>query len=188
MVAAKISDAKTFPNGVVSLSSESGVVVPVKITCFNGSRERVDVTFDATDMNKDEEHMSESMMGKEWTTSTTDITSSLTQLDINKEGDGSNTSQQSKNAILLDSSKRSLSPYAWIRDTRQTIRRVPPGTSVVFDASLLVFKPGAYHVDNFKVYFTPSSLKEGDEGCSIEDKTAKTRRLAPRAGFSVFVA
>ena len=188
LVAAKISDAKTFPNGVVSLSSESGVVVPVKITCFNGSRERVDVTFDATDMNKDEEHMSESMMGKEWTTSTTDITSSLTQLDINKEGDGSNTSQQSKNAILLDSSKHSLSPYAWIRDTRQTIRRVPPGTSVVFDASLLVFKPGAYHVDNFKVYFTPSSLKEGDEGCSIEDKTVKTRRLAPRAGFSVFVA
>ena len=54
--AAKISDAKTFPNGVVSLPSpQKTKIVPVTITCFNGSRERVDVTFDATDMNEDEE-------------------------------------------------------------------------------------------------------------------------------------
>ena len=192
--AAKISDAKTFPNGVVSLPSpQKTKIVPVTITCFNGSRERVDVTFDATDMNEDEENNS---ARNAWTTAT-DIASSLTRLDINKEQEDSNnnsTSQQQQHLkkVLLRE-KGTLSPFVWIRETRKTIRRVPPGASVTFDASLLVFKPGAFRVDNFKVHFVPSSSKVDDdieddiEDDSIEDNKTHARRLAPCAGFSLFV-
>jgi hypothetical protein len=192
--AAKISDAKTFPNGVVSLPSpQKTKIVPVTITCFNGSRERVDVTFDATDdINKDEENNS---ARNAWTTAT-DIASSLTRLDINKEQDSNSnnsTSQQQHLKKVLLREKGSLSPFVWIRETRKTIGRVPPGASVAFDASLLVFKPGAFRVDNFKVHFVPSSSKTDDdieddiEDDSIEDNKTHARRLAPCAGFSLFV-
>ena len=196
--AAKISDAKTFPNGVVSLPSpQKTKIVPITITCFNGSRERVDVTFDATDMNEDEENNS---ARNAWTTAT-DIASSLTRLDINKEQEDSNnnsTTQQQQQQHLkkvLLREKGTLSPFVWIRETRKTIRRVPPGASVTFDASLLVFKPGAFRVDNFKVHFVPSSSSKADDDIeddiedeSIEDNiTHNARRLAPCAGFSLFV-
>ena len=184
---ARISDAKTFPNGVVSLSQSTKTIVPVTITCFNAShREHVDVTFDATDITKDEKN---NLARKEWTTTATDITSSLTQLDINKEEDGNNnsTGQRTKKEILLRE-RSSLSPFAWVRETRKTIRRVPPGATVDFDASLLVFKPGAFHVDNFKVYFAPSSLKETDaDEADEEEEKSNSQRLASSAGFSLFV-
>ena len=102
--------------------------------------------------------------------------------------------QQHLKKVLLRE-KGSLSPFVWIRETRKTIRRVPPGASVTFDASLLVFKPGAFRVDNFKVHFAPSSSSKADddenddiEDESIEDNiTRNARRLAPCAGFSLFV-
>ena len=145
-------------------------------------------------MNEDEENNS---ARNAWTTAT-DIASSLTRLDINKEQEDSknnSTSQQQQqhlNKVLLRE-KGTLSPFVWIRETRKTIRRVPPGASVTFDASLLVFKPGAFRVDNFKVHFVPSSSKVDDdieddiEDDSIEDNKMHARRLAPCAGFSLFV-
>ena len=148
-------------------------------------------------MNEDEENNS---ARNAWTTAT-DIASSLTRLDINKEQEDSNNNsttqqqqqQQLKKVLLRE--KGTLSPFVWIRETRKTIRRVPPGASVTFDASLLVFKPGAFRVDNFKVHFVPSSSSKADDDIeddiedeSIEDNITRTaRRLAPRAGFSLFV-
>jgi len=183
---ARISDAKMFPNGVVSLSQSTKTIVPVTITCFNAShREHVDVTFDATDITKDEKN---NLARKEWTTTATDITSSLTQLDINKEEDGNNNSTGQRTKEILLRERSSLSPFAWVRETRKTIRRVPPGATVHFDASLLVFKPGAFHVDNFKVYFAPSSLKETDaDEADEEEEKSNSQRLASSAGFSLFV-